>query len=217
MPMPKKWDSKIVLDSMFEAFKSNENLKDFRSQQVSNVFSDKLMKFNFEEELSFIAPLFAFFPSKLVFCHNDLNRTNILIRNNSSELDLTRRMVIIDFEYAAYGYRWSDFVVIFAEVCFCHWKESRKFMVSKYPDKKKRLFIARNYVKAINRDQEQTLEDEQTRRLEAEMAFGILPACLINILWRLSHKQIDQENEKNLWVSTCIYLHVLFTFIFYLA
>ncbi|XP_074599484.1 choline kinase alpha-like [Brevipalpus obovatus] len=211
MPVPKKWDSNSMLNGMFEAFSSNGKLDDFRSHRISNPFSESLMSFDFREEIDFIAPLFSLYPSKLVFCHNDLNRTNILLRNDSTGLDLSRKMVLIDFEYAAYGYRWSDFVVVFAEVCFCHWKESGEFMVSKYPDQKKRLFMAKSYIQTLNalsrsHDQDSLREEEQIKRLEAEMAFGILPACMINILWRLSHQQIDQNDQKKLWEEAYYWL-----------
>jgi choline/ethanolamine kinase len=41
--------------------------------------------------------------SPVVFCHNDLQEGNILMREGSGDV------VVIDFEYSAYNYRGFDF------------------------------------------------------------------------------------------------------------
>lgn len=47
----------------------------------------------------------------VVFCHNDMQEGNILLRQNS----LKRELVIIDFEYCSYNYRGFDLANHFVE------------------------------------------------------------------------------------------------------
>lgn len=46
-----------------------------------------------------------------MFCHNDLQEGNILLRQNTSKPEL----VVIDFEYCSYNYRGFDLANHFAE------------------------------------------------------------------------------------------------------
>ncbi|XP_041267575.1 choline/ethanolamine kinase-like, partial [Onychostruthus taczanowskii] len=57
------------------------------------------------EPLSPIRDLLEATPSPVVFCHNDVQEGNILLlagREGSSE-----RLMLIDFEYSSYNYRWA--------------------------------------------------------------------------------------------------------------
>ena len=47
----------------------------------------------------------------VVFCHNDMQEGNILLRENTSKPEL----VLIDFEYCSYNYRGFDVANHFAE------------------------------------------------------------------------------------------------------
>lgn len=47
----------------------------------------------------------------IVFCHNDMQEGNILLRQNTRK----RELVIIDFEYCSYNYRGFDLANHFVE------------------------------------------------------------------------------------------------------
>lgn len=82
--------------------------------------------------------------SPVVFCHNDLQEGNILLRNQtnvedekrnlsnmSNEVDYERltsdSLVIIDFEYCSYNYRGFDFANHFCEWVFDYTNEEPPF------------------------------------------------------------------------------------------
>lgn len=73
----------------------------------------------------------------MVFCHNDLQEGNILLRNASEEgsgreePDLTEitadDLVVIDFEYCCYNYRGFDLANHFAEWKYDYMNDSHPY------------------------------------------------------------------------------------------
>lgn len=72
--------------------------------EVVSILSCLTLCFFFREHLSKIY-------SPVVFCHNDLQQGNILIRDDSTE----PQIVLIDFEYCSYNYRGFDLANHFIE------------------------------------------------------------------------------------------------------
>lgn len=198
-----------LIREMYTKFVKNDLLNDFYSKKLTNNYADLLLSIDFEREINFLIPLFEQNQSKIVFSHNDLNRTNILIKSDRHELDHLRKTFIVDYEYSSYNYRWSDFAVIFGEVCMSNYREGKKFKVNHYPDYEKRIYFITHYVARLNRllqsnncEQEQLPEEETIALIEKEISFGIMIVSLINIFWRLSHNQIACASmQKCLWVS----------------
>ena len=150
-------------------------------------------------------------PSKVVFCHKDLNRSNILIRTSKrneqgpTTKDPGNKIMLIDYEHSDYPYRWADIVVFFSEIASCRWKENQSTpfnLVDYYPSLNRRIFFLRHYcaqlIKSKSLD-ENDLEEEIISLIK-EIDFGSMVANLINCLWRLCHPRIDQESMAFLWV-----------------
>ncbi len=75
----------LDLTAMVSGLTKSTALAAYFNGSKINAFSDKLLNFNYAEELDLLIPLFTQIPSKIVFCHQDLNRLNILIRTRNSD------------------------------------------------------------------------------------------------------------------------------------
>ena len=77
-----------------------------------------------ESELEWMRQYLGQLKSPVVFCHNDLQEGNILIRENAAPA--VEKLVIIDFEYSSYNFRGFDLANH-----FCEWMYD--YTVDKYP------------------------------------------------------------------------------------
>ncbi len=59
---------------------------------------DRFFRFDFAREVAWLIDLLRTTPSEILFCHNDLHGGNVLVFPDE-------RIMLIDYEYAAYGYR----------------------------------------------------------------------------------------------------------------
>ncbi|XP_044579533.1 choline/ethanolamine kinase isoform X4 [Cotesia glomerata] len=66
---------------------------------------------NFSAEIAWFRSLVSQQKYPIVFCHNDMQEGNILLRQNTRK----RELVIIDFEYCSYNYRGFDLANHFVE------------------------------------------------------------------------------------------------------
>ena len=83
--------------------------------------------------------------SPLVFCHNDLQCGNILLREDADSLDsVDDAIVIIDYEFCSYNYRAFDIANHFCEWMFDYDHKAWPFYhcePDKFPSKEKQVTI----------------------------------------------------------------------------
>ncbi|BES87852.1 choline ethanolamine [Nesidiocoris tenuis] len=100
-------------------------------QEGSREMINTMKALNLSDELVWLKEFLVGIKSPVVFCHNDLQEGNILLRERAnSDLDLTNgndvtengnvrmtsdSLVVIDFEYCSYNYRGFDFANHFCE------------------------------------------------------------------------------------------------------
>jgi len=101
------WDTMSKwLDTAMTTLKNPEDI-DLR--QMDNVNTIRSM--GLAQELSWFRSLVKQQKYPVVFCHNDMQEGNILLRQNSRK----RELVLIDFEYCSYNYRGFDIANHFVE------------------------------------------------------------------------------------------------------
>lgn len=96
------------------------------AMQAANAF--QLAKFDLAEEWQWLLERVKTAKSPVVFCHNDFNCNNILIRQSedkslSHHPDSTtseQSIVVIDWEFSGYNYRCFDLGWLFMQVVFMH-------------------------------------------------------------------------------------------------
>jgi len=204
MPIKKSQNIFDYIKMLFDDFNSNPNLEDYLCNRKQNDYSKELLKVDFKLELNMIFNLLKKIPSKFVFSHNDLNVTNFLVKQSSKGSLLADHVMIIDFEYCGYNYRWADISTYFSEICVNHQHSIDTFEAQYYPHLQKQLYFLRHYIKEMHKLDSSLIGPDfaqQLTTLKLEVDFGSLVVNLIQTLYRLANANIDKPQENNLWVS----------------
>lgn len=135
----------------------------------SEEMMNTLEQLNLYEEFIWLKDYLMSVKSPVVFCHNDLQEGNILLRNTqnvkslkkkasngSMEIDFqnmsSENIVIIDFEYCSYNYRGFDFANHFCEWIYDYSKEDPPYfweIESNRPDSEQKNHFFNSYLKAL--------------------------------------------------------------------
>ncbi|KAK0081831.1 hypothetical protein PV325_011513 [Microctonus aethiopoides] len=162
-----------------------ENINVIDPRQTDNVQVVKSIRLR--SELSWFKNFVSQQNYPVVFCHNDMQEGNILLRQNSRK----RELVLIDFEYCSYNYRGFDLANHFIEWQYDYTAEEDPFYHERCgagPTDEQKLHFIRNYLKTMN--QEGHIEEE---RLMDEVKVFSLASHLFWGLWAVvnaGHSQI---------------------------
>lgn len=127
--------------------------------------------------------------SPLVYCHNDLQGGNILLRKDSPSKE-DYRLMLIDFEFGAYNYRGFDLANQFCEWCFDYnTGEFPYYAVNfdQFPSKQEQISFATAYLNQLVEEQiipESAIEDE-IKNIVNEIGVFSLAAHLLWSLWSI--------------------------------
>jgi len=104
--------------------------------------------------------------SPIVFCHNDFQEGNILLKNGGGDFETTK-LSVIDFEYASYNYRAFDIANHFCEWTLdYHSNNSHPYFHSKlefYPNEDQQTIFAKHYLSGLIPQHENTVTNENIR------------------------------------------------------
>ena len=152
-----------------------------------------LIDFNMAAETEWIENMLQKVKTRVVFCHNDLNRSNVLFRLDGAD----DQILPIDYEFSGYNYRGSDIGNYFCMRYFDFGAE--KFITGlDYPDEETRRSFVQAYIDGIRKNHhyddfdEDSLDSIDHILLEAEL--GALMARIINIAWTL--RDLDFWTER---------------------
>lgn len=140
-------------------------------------------------------------PTRVVFAHNDLNRSNMIYKSDqSASKSLSDRIVIVDYEFCGYNYRGADIGNHFGMRVFDF--GSDKFLTQKpYPEDKVRIRFIENYLiecKKLNifDDWDDSGRDSVDSVL-LETDFFAAICRLINIAWMMGEfEHFAKMSEK---------------------
>ncbi|GFY77995.1 choline kinase alpha [Trichonephila inaurata madagascariensis] len=93
--------------------------------------------------------------SPLVYCHNDLQGGNILLRQDIPSKE-NYKLMLIDFEFGAYNYRGFDLANQFVEWCFDYNTEEYPHYVvnfDQFPSKQEQISFATAYLNQLVEEQ----------------------------------------------------------------
>ncbi|XP_011138554.1 choline/ethanolamine kinase isoform X3 [Harpegnathos saltator] len=122
----------------------------------------------------------------VVFCHNDMQEGNILLRENMQKPEL----VVIDFEYCSYNYQGFDIANHFVEWQYNYTTPNYPFfheLLNAGPTREQKLNFIRSYLRALGK--EGAAEEE---RIMKEMKMFSLASHLFWGLWSIINVKISQ-------------------------
>ncbi|XP_033223596.1 choline/ethanolamine kinase isoform X2 [Belonocnema kinseyi] len=161
-----------------------ENIQDIDSVQLENVKAIKSI--DLEHEISWYKSLVTQQKHPVVFCHNDMQEGNILLRQNTSKPEL----VLIDFEYCSYNYRGFDVANHFSEWQYDYTAADYPFFHERPgggPTREQKLNFIRCYLRTIGKEG-QVEED----KMMSEIRLFSLASNLFWGLWSIVNAKLSQ-------------------------
>ncbi|CAH0754177.1 unnamed protein product [Bemisia tabaci] len=119
---------------------------------VGNQMKRKLMAQDFRIEAEWLKSHLQKLQSPVVFCHNDFQEGNILMREENNNNESEPSLVIIDFEYCAYNYRGFDLANHFIEWTYDYsYPQPPYFSVHRdyYASHEQQLAFAERYLNSL--------------------------------------------------------------------
>ncbi|RWS13587.1 hypothetical protein B4U79_17349 [Dinothrombium tinctorium] len=192
----------LWVQKMFEFFQNRFKAKQVSLDAISKdkELAERILSFEIETEMKWFLNAMNKIVSKITFTHNDLNITNILIRDQFDCED--DKVLIIDYENCGYNYRGYDIGYFFRVKCFDEMDAYFKVMdIKTIPEVEQRVLI-REYLqelKKLNNTIDPIVDNEE--HLLKETNFFALLSDLISIAFCLISMR---EFNKIPLVNICI-------------
>lgn len=176
------WNTMIKwLDTAEDVLKNIDNID---KRQMENIQAIKSV--SLADEISWFKNLVSQQKYPVVFCHNDMQEGNILLRQNSTK----RELVIIDFEYCSYNYRGFDLANHFVEWQYDYTAKDYPFYHERSgagPTDEQKLRFIKSYLKTMGK--EGKIEEQ---RLSEEIKIFSLASHLFWSLWSIVNARHSQ-------------------------
>lgn len=130
-----------------------ENMKQQTLSQEPIENAKSVLRWKLDAEMEWMRLYLAQLRSAVVFCHNDLQEGNILIRETAQTPE--DKLVIIDFEYCSYNYRGFDVANHFCEWMYDYTIEKYpkfKYQPTAMPSIDQKLHFIRCYLETVQRE-----------------------------------------------------------------
>ncbi|KAL7290987.1 hypothetical protein TKK_0015130 [Trichogramma kaykai] len=161
-----------------------ENIEEVDTKQLANF--EFIKSIDLEKEVTWFRSLAKQYKFPVVFCHNDMQEGNILLRQNSPKQEL----VVIDFEYCSYNYRGFDVANHFQEWLYDYTAKDYPFFTERTscgPTKEQKYNFIRNYLRVAGKEGQ--AEEE---RMMAEIRIFSLASNLFWGLWSIVNAKLSQ-------------------------
>lgn len=177
------------------------NVQDFMSEQhsdpVAKARAKQLMNYSLKLELDWLKEFLTSIRSPVLFCHNDLQEGNILLRLDSQESNQSQpELVVIDFEFCSYNYRGFDIANHMCEWTYDYSNENPPYFWAshdRFPTQEQQKMFLESYLQAFKREQptmaqhilkenvEQLLKEVQAFTLASHFFWGLWSVCYASI------------------------------------
>lgn len=161
-----------------------ETVDEVDPRQHENVYT--LRSIDLEKEINWFRDLVVRGKYPVVFCHNDMQEGNILLRQNSRKTEL----VVIDFEYCSYNYRGFDIANHFIEWQYDYTEGNYPFFHERTgsgPSKEQKLNFIKSYLRTVQKES-QTEEE----RIMMEIKIFSLASHLFWGLWSIVNAKLSE-------------------------
>lgn len=151
----------LAMDRFFgKSFNDFQTTKKFIQENVKlsptdQAFADDLFSFDFKAELDWIRQKVSSIATRVVFCHNDVNRGNMLILDDTDstgrKLTWEERIIFIDYEFSGYDPRGADIGNHF-NMRFFDFGNPKRFLTGvPYPSVEQRRFFIKEYLDRLKK------------------------------------------------------------------
>ncbi|XP_069691053.1 choline/ethanolamine kinase-like [Periplaneta americana] len=178
-----------------------DSIQDFTSLKhedpVSKTRANKLMSYSLRLELDWLKEFLVSIRSPVVFCHNDLQEGNILLRLDGEESQVSQpELVVIDFEFCSYNYRGFDFANHMCEWVYDYSNEEPPYFWAShenFPSLKEQEHFLESYLQVIHKEKhgstqaitrnelDQLLRELQAFTLASHFFWGLWSVCYASI------------------------------------
>ena len=136
------------------------------------------LEYDFYSLLSWFQETMSAIKTRVVLCHEDVNRSNILVKDSATSDD--DRVTLLDFEFAGYSYRGTDvgnhFKHRYRQVGKFKERRDGKKLVIPYPDEDERRIFVRHYLeeaKKVYPSFNPSIDNEENLLIEADLHDGL--------------------------------------------
>lgn len=126
----------------------NVDESNLKENKPNNPLEEKLYKYDLHAEMIWLRGFLTKLRSPVVFCHNDMQEGNILLREDSAE----PKLVLIDFEYCSYNYRGFELANHFVEWVYDYTYDRHPNFIAnkeKQPTREQMLAFIQHYLKCL--------------------------------------------------------------------
>ncbi|KAG8224240.1 hypothetical protein J437_LFUL001619 [Ladona fulva] len=213
MNVPISKEPRWLWDTMHRWLMKVQQIKsDFESGNLAlnqNIEAiQKIFSHNYSEEMDWIRRQATKVSSPVVFCHNDLQEGNILlkeedpsdIRNQYSSSYKHSNMVIIDFEYCSYNYRGFDIANHFCEWTYDYTLDDAPNFSScpkAFPTREQQLLFIRSYLQTLRKNKKHLQQaasgiEEEAEQILKEVQIFTMVSHLFWGLWSIVNAKVSQ-------------------------
>ncbi|XP_046383103.1 choline/ethanolamine kinase-like isoform X2 [Ischnura elegans] len=204
------WDTMQRWMLNVQEIKADYELKNLACDDKGALIED-VLRHNFADEVDWLKKQVKKLSSPVVFCHNDMQEGNILLREEetaetkaANQLSPSRHhsnMVIIDFEYCSYNYRGFDIANHFCEWTYDYTLDSHPNFSScpkAYPSRDQQLMFIRSYLQTVRKSKRYQQSssgvdiEKEAEQVMAEVQVFTMASHLFWGLWSLVNAKISQ-------------------------
>lgn len=181
--------------------KNSENNEKYQDQ------IEKIKEFDVAEEMDWLKDIIQEGNFPIVFCHNDMNEGNILLKtkedSEEDSISADPELVIIDFEFSSYNYRGFDLANHFLEWIFDYTNISYPFFYhfkENYPTVEQSHDFIRTYLKKLHKLEDGSdylVSNAEIEGIEKEIKVFSMLSHLFWALWSISNSH--QNIEFGYW------------------
>lgn len=144
LPVPKKKRDLLHISATYQEQYIKENIVKLAKRFNVNLDDLSYLEEDYVAEHSFLRRFESKVGGRLVLCHGDLNKNNILVRDTPDKFD--ERVMLIDYELAGRDYRGCDLAALLVSRTV-EMKDDGKFhVVCEWPDDNYRRMIFTEYL-----------------------------------------------------------------------
>ncbi|XP_028410525.1 choline kinase alpha-like [Dendronephthya gigantea] len=166
LTLPLSKEGTWFLESLEKFIKEIKELK-FSDSAKSRKLKEILALYDIDEGLQFIRSVVQNCDSPVLFCHNDMQPGNLLVK--TYECLEVAKIKVIDFEYSCYNNRGFDI-----GNHFCEWVSDYNYPhypyfigdMTKYPSHDQKVFFVRTYLQALHEGE--NVSDEEVEKVIVE-------------------------------------------------
>ncbi|XP_076244071.1 choline/ethanolamine kinase isoform X3 [Calliopsis andreniformis] len=161
-----------------------ESIEDIDARHLKNVHAIRTI--DLDHEVNWFRSLATQQKYPVVFCHNDMQEGNILLRQNTRKPEL----VLIDFEYCSYNYRAFDIANHFVEWQYDYTAAEYPFFHERTgsgPTKEQKLSFIRSYLRTVGKE-----GPSEEERIVTEIKIFSLASHLFWGLWSIVNAKLSE-------------------------